>query len=226
MSTLVTNPQGHDLTEYKGFWTQPIYGWLFFLCSMAVAVFVFRDGVEYMVNVWHQKEEFSHGFFIPLISIFLIWQKSDVLRDLEFKGSWFGTATILVGILLYVAGELSSLLTLIQYAFLATVVGMVLSLLGRKAFKVIWIPMFFLVFMIPLPNFLLNNISLKLQLISSALGVHFIRLCDISVFLEGNVIDLGAYKLQVVEACNGLRYLFPFMSLSFLCAYLFKGAFW
>jgi exosortase D (VPLPA-CTERM-specific) len=86
--------------------------------------------------------------------------------------------------------------------------------------------MLFLVFMVPFPPFILNNLSSKLQLISSWLGVEFIRACDIMVYLEGNVIDLGSYKLQVVDACSGLRYLFPLASLSFLCAYLFKGPWW
>jgi exosortase D (VPLPA-CTERM-specific) len=58
------------------------------------------------------------------------------------------------------------------------------------------------------------------------LGTFFIRLLQIPVFLEGNVIDLGAYKLQVVEACSGLRYLYPLMSLGFLAAYLFQAPFW
>ena len=226
MSTLVTDSITIETSDNREVWVQPLFGWLFLLCLTAVAGFIFRDGIEYMVNTWKGKEEFSHGYFIPFIAMFLIWQKSDVLRTIEFKGSWLGTATILVGIVLYVLGELSSLYTIIQYGFLVTVAGIILCLVGREAFKVIWVPIFFLVFMIPLPNFLLFNLSLKLQLISSALGVQFIRLCDISVYLEGNVIDLGSYKLQVVEACSGLRYLFPFMSLSFLFAYLFKGAFW
>ena len=65
-----------------------------------------------------------------------------------------------------------------------------------------------------------------MQLVSSQIGVAIIRLFGISVFLEGNVIDLGNYKLQVAEACNGLRYLFPLMALGFIAAYLFKGAWW
>ena len=90
----------------------------------------------------------------------------------------------------------------------------------------IWAPLLFLLFMIPLPNFLYNNLSAQLQLLSSELGVAVIRLFDIGVYLEGNVIDLGTYKLQVVEACSGLRYLFPLTSLAFLMAYLFKAAAW
>jgi exosortase D (VPLPA-CTERM-specific) len=80
--------------------------------------------------------------------------------------------------------------------------------------------------MIPLPNFLYNNLSQQLQLISSELGVWVIRQFGVSVFLEGNVIDLGAYKLQVVEACSGLRYLFPLMSFGFLIAYVYRGPTW
>ena len=80
--------------------------------------------------------------------------------------------------------------------------------------------------MIPLPQFVLANLSEKLQLLSSQIGVSVIRLFDISVFLEGNVIDLGGYKLQVAEACSGLRYLFPLMTLGFLMAYFYKGALW
>ncbi|MCP4934225.1 MAG: VPLPA-CTERM-specific exosortase XrtD, partial [bacterium] len=73
---------------------------------------------------------------------------------------------------------------------------------------------------------LYNNLSASLQLISSELGVFVIRAFGISVFLEGNVIDLGDYKLQVVEACSGLRYLFPLAALGFIAAYIYKGAFW
>ncbi len=103
---------------------------------------------------------------------------------------------------------------------------MTLALVGRQVFRIIWVPMLILLFMIPLPRFLYNNISAQLQLISSGIGVWFIRLFGISVFLEGNVIDLGALKLQVAEACDGLRYLFPLMTLGFILAYFFKAAFW
>lgn len=66
----------------------------------------------------------------------------------------------------------------------------------------------------------------NLQLLSSQLGVEIIRLCRIPVFLSGNIIDLGNYQLQVVEACSGLRYLFPLMSIGFIGAYLYQAALW
>ena len=104
--------------------------------------------------------------------------------------------------------------------------GGIWAIVGDRIFRQIWLPIFFLFFAIPLPQFLYQGLSAKLQLLSSELGVSFIRLCDISVYQEGNVIDLGAMKLQVVEACSGLRYLFPLMSLAFMCAYFFKATLW
>jgi len=101
-----------------------------------------------------------------------------------------------------------------------------LALLGWPAFKVAAGPLALLFFMVPLPPFVFNTLSGELQLISSEIGVWVIRQFGISVYLEGNVIDLGNYQLQVVEACSGLNYLFPLMSLAFIVAYLYRVEFW
>jgi exosortase D (VPLPA-CTERM-specific) len=142
------------------------------------------------------------------------------------SGAWAGVGIVLFGMTLFVMGELSTLYVIVQYSFLVVLFGVALSLLGWKGFKTIWIPLFILIFMIPLPNFMLQGLSGQLQLISSQLGVWVIKAFGISVLLEGNVIDLGSYKLQVVEACSGLRYLFPLMTFGFITAYFYKAAFW
>ncbi len=179
-----------------------------------------------MLGWWFNTEEYSHGFLIPVLAAFFIWQKKDRLAKIKFRGDWLGVVILGAGIGLFVIGELATLYTIIQYGFLIGLVGIVLSFVGREAFKQIWVPLVFLIFMIPLPQFLYGSLSKELQLISSEIGVLVIRLFGISVNLQGNVIDLGLYKLQVAEACNGLRYLFPLMSIAFLCAYLFKAPFW
>jgi exosortase D (VPLPA-CTERM-specific) len=83
-----------------------------------------------------------------------------------------------------------------------------------------------LIFMLPLPQFVYWQLTIFLQLVSSQLGVWFVELAGIPVFLEGNVIDLGVYKLQVAEACSGLRYLFPILSFSYLFSILYRGPMW
>lgn len=187
---------------------------------------IFYESLRVMVGQWLGMEEYSHGFLLPLIALFLIWQKKDQLEQIEFIGSWIGFALTVAGFGLYLVGELSTLFIVIQYAFLIVLMGLALSLVGWRGFKLIFVPLVLLVLMIPLPNFLYQSLSSQLQLISSEIGVAVIRLFGIGVYLEGNVIDLGTFKMQVVEACSGLRYLFPLMTLGFVAAYFFKGAFW
>jgi len=207
-------------------WKFPLWLWAIFFALGVMAVVIFYDGLKRMVEIWSVKEEYGYGYLIPFITIFLIWQKAEPLVRKEFRGAWTGTAVTLFGIAFYFLGELSALYIIVQYAFVIVIAGLFFSFLGWQAFKLVWAPLLLLIFMIPLPNFLYQGLSAQLQLISSELGVMVIRLMGISVFLEGNVIDLGSFKLQVVEACSGLRYLFPLATLAFLASYLYKGELW
>ena len=127
---------------------------------------------------------------------------------------------------MHLVGELSAIWILSQVGFVITLMGIVLAVGGYSLLRVAFIPLAYLLFAIPLPYFIDAALTLKLQLISSELGVLVIRLFQIPVYLDGNLIDMGTYKLQVVEACSGLRYLYPLLSLSFLAAYLFHGKLW
>lgn len=207
-------------------WKESIAFWAGLSVVAALMGFVFYDGLEWMVTMWNRKEEYSHGFLIPAITLFLIWQRKDRLERIPFDGSWAGFAMVLFGVAIFILGELSTLYIIVQYSFIVALIGLVFAVAGPRGMREIWIPLAFLIFMIPLPPFIYQELSAQLQLLSSELGVAFIRLFNISVYLEGNVIDLGSYKLQVVEACSGLRYLFPLASLAFISAYFFKAAFW
>jgi exosortase D (VPLPA-CTERM-specific) len=179
-----------------------------------------------MLRRWGSQEEYGYAYFLPFISIYLIWQRRNRLIEAEFQPSWLGVAIVVVAGILFFMGEISTTFTLVQYALVLAVIGLAYAILGWSAFMIVAGPLLLLFFIVPLPPFIYNNLSGKLQLISSELGVEVIRWFGISVFLEGNVIDLGSYKLQVVEACNGLRYLFPLVSLAFLAAYLYRVEFW
>lgn len=178
------------------------------------------------VQRWSLQDEYSHGFLIPAISGWLLWTRRRALIASLGKPSWTG---LLVGALaggIHIVGELSALSTLSQIGMILALFGVSLSIGGTALLRVTFLPIAFLAFAIPLPYFLDSTLSWRLQLLSSQLGVAFIRLLDVPVYLEGNVIDLGNFKLQVVEACSGLRYLYPLLSLGFLVAWLFQGPMW
>ena len=198
---------------------------VYFALTISLSIFLFSDGLSYMLLDW-EREEFSHGYMIPIVSLFLLLQKFPKLAAVKCKHQFVGVAAIIVGILFYLLGELSAIYIIIQYGFIVTLAGIAISLLGLSGASIIAVPLIYLLFMIPLPNFLYFNLSSYLQLISSSIGVFILRLMNVSVYLEGNVIDLGTYRLQVVDACSGLRYLFPLMSFGFLVAYVYRSAFW
>lgn len=206
-------------------WKQSPTCWVAVTVALVIAGGIFFDSLRLVVGGW-ESEEYSHGYIIPFITLFLVWQQKDRLEQMKFKGSWLGVGIVFLGLVLFVLGELATIYAVTQYAFVVTLLGMALALMGWQPFLLVAVPIAILFFTIPLPAFLYNNLSQQLQLLSSEIGAWFIRLFGISVFLDGNVIDLGAMKLQVVEACNGLRYLFPLMTLGFIAAYFYKVAFW
>ena len=196
-----------------------------FIITGVLIGFSFVDGLENMVSNWG-LEEYSHGYMIPLVSLLLLAKKIPALATIQAKHHWLGLVLLALGFALLLLGELSSLYTIIQYGFLVALTGLFICFLGANGTIMIFAPLAYLIFMVPLPEFIYFNLSSQLQLLSSSIGVFVIRLFDISVFLEGNVIDLGTYQLQVVEACSGLRYLFPLMSFGFLIAYLYQAPLW
>jgi exosortase D (VPLPA-CTERM-specific) len=202
-------------------WTQ-LAAVAFLIVALAL---VFQRTFVYLFTNW-QREEYSHGMLIPLISAFLLWQRRRLFERLPLTGSWSGVGIVVLGLLLLLVDSGASIVSIDAYALVIVIAGCVVAAIGWQGFRLALAPIALLLLMVPLPVFWYNNLSSELQLISSQVGVAIIRACGVSVFLEGNVIDLGTYKLQVAEACSGLRYLFPLMTLGVIVAYLFKGKTW
>jgi len=196
------------------------------LISLSILGVLFFKGFVEMEYRWGSMEEYSHGYMIPFVALFLFYQKLPQLIALDWRAQWLGPVLMLVALLGWFLGEMSSLFIIVHYAFLLSLPALAISVIGWQGFRLTWAAFAYLVFMIPLPNFIYQGLSQQLQFISTEIGVAVIKLLDISVFVSGNVIDLGSYQLQVVEACSGLRYLFPLMSFGFLIAYIYNGPNW
>jgi exosortase D (VPLPA-CTERM-specific) len=200
--------------------------WILGFASVLLAIVAFSGALLELVRRWTTQEEYSHGFLIPVITAWLLWTRRETLLASIGRPAWTGAVLILLAMGMHVIGVLSAIFILSQLAFVTALLGITLAVGGFSLLRAAFVPIIFLIFAIPLPYFIDANLSLQLQLVSSQLGVFFIRLFQIPVYLDGNIIDLGTYKLQVVDACSGLRYLFPLASLSFLAAYLFHAPIW
>ena len=199
---------------------------LWHAAALAVLLLGFGGALSALVRHWLGQEEYSHGFLIVGVSVLLLWARRRALADNIGQPSWAGAAVVLFALALHAVGVLSASLIFSQIAFVIALLGVALAVGGYSLLRVVLIPVLFLLFAIPLPSFVEAALTERLELVSLDLGAFVIGLFGIPVYIDGNIIDMGNYQLQVVEACSGLRYLYPLFSLSFLAAYLFHSALW
>lgn len=189
-------------------------------------VVLFWDALENLWRRWGQQQELSHSYFIPLVSLYLVWVNRKTVKASIGDPSWSGVLIIAAALALLLLGQLTSIFLFQHLGVVVAIAGLVAAYGGRSLLRTTAAPVAFLLFAVPPPYWLITVLSWKFQQMSSVLGVKMIELMGIPVFLSGNIIDLGDYKLQVAEACSGLRYLFPFLSLGVIAAYMYRGALW
>ena len=203
-------------------------GTLLFGLLLLASLPIFWRGFVSLVEAW-STPEYSHGPLIPIISLYLFLRE---LRDAPPVDSaaplrrWPGLVVIGAALALATLGNMVRIPDIVSYAFIIWTGGVVLTVFGWSRGIRHQLPVLHLIFMLPLPQFLYWHMTIFLQGISSQLGVWFVSLAGVPVYLDGNIIDLGVYKLQVAEACSGLRYLFPILSFSYLFAILYRGPIW
>jgi len=189
-------------------------------------IFLFHGGLANLWFRWGFQQELSHSYFIPLITLWMLWERRDAMANSMGRSNPAALGLFAVGVFMVFALKQLHVFMLEHVGLLIAIFALPLLVGGTSLLRVTAVPLAYLVFMIPPPFWVITVTSWEFQLWSSQLGVAMIRLFDVPVFLSGNVIELGDVKLAVVEACSGLRYLFPFLSLGALAAYFYKGPLW
>ena len=188
------------------------FGWL-----------LYRSG---LLLLWLEDEEYGHGMMVVGLLGYLIFRNHDKLFIPIKSVSWLGVLISVVALILLFLGEASNIIQVKMYSVWLFLLGVIFSIGGWPLFRKLLIPICIIFLLIPLPGIFGPLLTAELQLISSKLGVWVIRLFGGIVFLEGNVIDMGGVKLLVAEACAGLRYLFPLMSIGAIAGYLMRAPVW
>ena len=200
--------------------------WGLLAVVLAVLGYLYADSLRVLAQSWLEDDNYSHGPFIPLISLYLIWLRWNQLRRVVRQGAWWGLPIVAAGLVVYVVGEFAAMHAVVQLSLWVVIMGLLTCVIGLSGIRLLAFPLLYLLAAIPMPEFLQGELSNRLQLWSSALGIGCLQLIGVMAYREGNVIDLGPIQLQVVEACSGLRYLFPLTALTLLVAYLYRESLW
>jgi exosortase len=179
-----------------------------------------------LVLDWANDGNYSHGFFIVPLAAFFVWERRKVLAATPVQPSWVGLFVMVASIAVLLAGLLGAELFLSRISIIGLLVGAILFVLGWRHLGKLAFPLVFLLLMIPIPAIIFNQIAFPLQLLASQTGEVVLRAFDIPVLREGNVIILANTKLEVAEACSGIRSLISLLTLGIVYGYFLDARFW
>ena len=202
-------------------------GWLVWAAALGcLLVLLYGSVLRALVLDWWTDPDYGHGFFVPLFSLYVLWRQRDRWLAAEIRPSNFGLLVMLGAVGLFLVGSLGAELFITRFSLLVLLAGMILFLAGWKMLRAVAFPLGFLIFMIPLPMIIYNQITFPLQLFASRFATFWLELLRFPVLRDGNVLFMSNYSLEVVEACSGIRSLMTLITLAIVYGYLFEPRRW
>jgi len=185
------------------------------LAILAIAIlFVYWTVLAGLLTQWATEDNYTHGFLIPPLAAYFVWRRRDRLRAAGGQPSGLGLVVVLAALCSFAAGIAAAELFVTRVSLVLLVAGSVLFLYGPACLRVLAFPLGFLFLMIPLPAVVFNQIALPLQLFASELGEIALRAGHVAVLRDGNVLELVGMRLEVAQACSGIRSIMGLLAFS------------
>jgi exosortase len=219
MTPAQTGPESAIKTPSPFSWTT--IGWVSILLAVCYAPVLYKLAAQ-----WYNDADMGHGFFVPVIAGYIAWQNRDKIAGKLPQPNWWGLVIMIwAGLQLYLATLGAELFTA-RTSFVISIIGAVLLLGGKEYLRIFAFPLFLLFFMVPIPAVIYNQITFPLQLRASEAAEASISFLQIPIIREGNVLELASQKLNVVEACSGIRSLLTLTFLSLVYGYFCEKRMW
>lgn len=187
---------------------------------------VYMDVIAGLYHQWTSNADYSHGLLVAPMTLYLLWERRDRIAGMRLSPAWSALTLLAGALILRIVGELGAELFTVRLSMLLCLIGGVWLVYGGRLLQEALFPLSFLFLMLPLPGFIYRNITFTLQLWSTTFSVKMLHLLGVSAYQEGNIIDIGLTQFQVIDACNGLRYILPLLTLSILLAAFRDRPFW
>lgn len=172
-------------------------------------------------------DDMGHGFFVPVVSLYITWLRRDEILAIDFKRNYWGVAVMLWGAIQFILGTIAAELFLTRTSIIFTLTGIVILVGGSRLLRVLAFPLGLLVFMVPLPAVIYNKITFPLQILASTVAEVGLLAIGIPVLRDGNILELSdGHRLSVVEACSGIRSLLTLTFLSLVYGFFFERRNW
>lgn len=192
----------------------------------ALLTWLYLPTLSRLFAQWMEDSDYSHGFFVPLFSFYVVWQRRVQLSQLLPQPSWAGLPLLAFAMSVLILGQLGAELFLARFSLLLTAAGVIVLFLGWSHFRAVLFPWAFLFLMIPIPAIIFNQITFALQLVASRVAAATLALFGIPILQEGNLIHLPTLTLEVAEACSGIRSLVTLLTLAIIYGYLMDRRLW
>jgi exosortase len=190
------------------------------LALLLIALY-YRTGIKLVID-WYNIPDYSHGFLVPLFSVFLIWDTRKKIAATPVQPSWAGVPVVVLGLLTLIFGVYGVDLFTSRISFVILLSGLIWTFLGIAMLRQLRFPILVLLLAIPFPAIIFNQITFPLQLLASHLASNILPLLGVPTLQEGNVIQLPVMKLEVAEACSGIRSLMSLFTLAIFYGYFLE----
>jgi exosortase len=186
----------------------------------ALILFLYRHAFVKLVDDWVNDPNYTHGFVVPLASIWIVWSMRRTLARTEVEPKTWGLLVIAFALLQLLAGTLGAENFVAHSSLLVLMAGLTVSIFGTVMLRHLLFPIAWLIFMIPLPAIIFYAITFPLQLLASRMASGLLDVLRITNLREGNVMYFSHYTIGVVEACSGIRSLITLLAFAVLLGHL------
>jgi len=205
-------------------WSRRLTVWCAILAGLIALLYA--SVIKNLVVQWWTSPDYGHGFFVPLFSGYILWHERPLWTTTEIRPSNFGFAGMLAAIGLLLLGSLGAELFTTRFSMLVLFAAMIVFLAGWQMLHAVSFPLGYLMWAIPIPVIIYNQITFPLQLIASRMATAWLEVVHVPVLRDGNILVMSNYSLEVVEACSGIRSLMTLMALAVAYGYLVSPQRW